>query len=847
MAEEKIGIRAGKGYTLETRFTLSRKYFLFRLILIIVIVEFLVMQAHSFLHFFIPPRFISMWWVNAFIDSIFILITLMPFLYVFFFSPLLKSLRAYKDLIEATEQSQIKYRSLFNLSADAIYVVDKDTLRIVDVNETACNMYGYTYAEWLELLATDVSAEPHETQRAIKEDIYKIPVRYHKKKDGTVFPLEMSASIFNLQGRQTLLITGRDISERKKAEELLRESSEMNEAILMSAMDGFFRTDAHGLLLQVNNTYCKMTGYSKEELLAMHIPELEAVETAEEAAAHMQKIIACGEDRFNTKHRRKDGSIFDLEASVQYKDIKGGQFIVFVHDITERKKNEEFLIKAKNDWEETFNSVTDAITIHDGDFNVLRVNKAAESFLGKQVQEIVPKKCYQVFHNRQSPVEGCPGAMALQTGKPQVCELFEPESGVYLEVSAYPRFDERKNIIGIIHLLKNISQRKDSERKLMMSELKYRTLTAISPMGIFRTDMKGDYLYVNLAWCGITGLRISEALGQGWCNSIHPDERLLVSEEWQAHVREKRLFTREYRLEKPDKTIVYVKAQTVLEINEEGEVVGYLGTLTDISEFKIIEAQLKHSFEKLKEAQAQLVQSTKIATLGQLAGGIAHELNNPLTGVLNNVQLIKMEMELKEDFSCQDFKELLDIVESSALRCKKIIRSFLDLAHVSKGELHAICLNALVEKVSVIISTEMQLGNINFNKDLQADLGNIQGDPQLLEEVILVLVSNAKWAVEKRFQSGEGGNLTIKTYQDQEAKNIFLAISDNGIGISQENISKLFSPFFTTKKVGEGTGLGLTLIQDILKKHNAEISVESLENVGTTFKIKFPYFKDERG
>ena len=632
----------------------------------------------------------------------------------------------------------------------------------------------------------------------------------------------------------------------QNAEELLRESSEINEAILMSAMDGFFRTDSRGFLQDVNDTYCKMIGYSKEELLKMHISDLEAFETAEEIAARTKKIITCGEDRFNANHRRKDGSTFPLEASIQYKDIKGGQLVVFVRDITERNKNEALLIKVRNDWEEMFNSVTDIITIQDSDFNILRVNKAAESFLGKRAQEIVSKKCHQIFHNRKNPIEECPGEAVLRTGKSQVCEFFDPESGVYLEISAYPRFDDKKNVFGIVHVVKNISERKDAERKLMTSESKYKALMAISPVGIFRAGMNGDYLYVNLAWCEITGLTIPQALGQGWCNSIYPDDRFLVSEEWRMSVQEKRVFNREYRLQKPDKTIAYVKAQSVLEINEDGEILGYIGTLTDVSEFKILEAQLRHSFDRLKEAQTQLVQSTKIATLGQLAGGIAHELNNPLTGVLNNVQLIKMEMEIKKDYNCQDFKELLEIVESSALRCKKIIRSFLDLAHVSKGELQSLCVNVLVEKVFVIISTEMQLVNIGLNKDLQVDLGNIQGDLQLLEEVLLVLVSNAKWAVEKRFQGAQGGNITIKTYQDRESKNVFMDISDNGIGISQENIGKLFNPFFTTKKIGEGTGLGLALIQDILKKHDAQITVESQVNAGTTFKVKFPCFKDER-
>ncbi|MBU2035244.1 MAG: GAF domain-containing protein [Candidatus Omnitrophica bacterium] len=243
---------------------------------------------------------------------------------------------------------------------------------------------------------------------------------------------------------------------------------------------------------------------------------------------------------------------------------------------------------------------------------------------------------------------------------------------------------------------------------------------------------------------------------------------------------------------------------------------------------------------KLEETQAQLIQSAKIASLGQLAGGIAHELNNPLTGVLNNVQLIKMEAGMKKEFNMENFKELLGIIEQSALRCRKIVQAFLNLSHTAKSEFEPLALNPLIEEVKVIIEHEMKLGNIVFQNDLRPDLVNIKADSQLLEEVILMLISNAKWAIEKKFQNKNGGIITIKTYQDPEAKSVIMSISDNGIGITQENIAKLFTSFFTTKKVGEGTGLGLALIQSIINKHKGDISVESQVNVGTTFKVKFP-------
>ncbi|MFH0739467.1 MAG: ATP-binding protein [Candidatus Omnitrophota bacterium] len=249
--------------------------------------------------------------------------------------------------------------------------------------------------------------------------------------------------------------------------------------------------------------------------------------------------------------------------------------------------------------------------------------------------------------------------------------------------------------------------------------------------------------------------------------------------------------------------------------------------------------ELKATYNKLKDVQSQLVQSSKMAVLGQLASGVAHEINNPLTGVLNNVQLIKMETEARKGSSISDFKELLDIVERSALRCKKITQSLLDFAHTSKGESLNISLNEIIKETLTIVEQELRLHNINFNKELQPDLPQIMGDPQLLQQAILDLINNAGWAIRKK--SKGGGTITIKTGHAPEAKIVKISVSDTGIGIPQVNIPRLFTPFFTTKDVGEGTGLGLALSYNIIKSHNGDIAVESQVGVGTTFTITLPY------
>lgn len=250
-------------------------------------------------------------------------------------------------------------------------------------------------------------------------------------------------------------------------------------------------------------------------------------------------------------------------------------------------------------------------------------------------------------------------------------------------------------------------------------------------------------------------------------------------------------------------------------------------------------AQLNASNKQLKQAQAQLVQSAKMASIGQLAGGVAHGINNPLTGVLNNVQLIKMEQEAKGELSAAELKDLLGVIEESALRCKKITQSLLNFSYASKGIVEPVSLNESIERVIELIGYEMNRHNIVIQKQFLPDLPKVAGDSQLLQQAIFDVVSNARWAIQEK-SGKEGGTITIKTEYEPKSKQVCISISDTGIGIAPENLQRIFEPFFTTKRVGEGTGLGLSIVYNIIKEHNGTIEVESKVNEGSTFRIKLP-------
>jgi len=253
----------------------------------------------------------------------------------------------------------------------------------------------------------------------------------------------------------------------------------------------------------------------------------------------------------------------------------------------------------------------------------------------------------------------------------------------------------------------------------------------------------------------------------------------------------------------------------------------------------VIMQEQEKSNEKLKTTQAQLIQSAKMASVGVLAGGVAHEINNPLTGVLNNVQLIRMMAGQKKDFDIDDFKELLAAIENSALRCKNITEVLLNFSHASKGLFKPLSLNEVIDKVFIFMEHELKLQNVSVRKELQPDLPQIQGDSQLLQQVIFDIVNNAQWAIQNN-PGDKTGTVILKTGYDPEKKIVSLFISDNGVGIPKENQDRIFEPFFTTKQVGEGTGLGLSIVYSIIEAHHGTIKVESEVGEGATFRISLP-------
>jgi two-component system, cell cycle sensor histidine kinase and response regulator CckA len=279
--------------------------------------------------------------------------TLVIFLILFSFIIALAIQNRRRAIAETTARlSEARYRVLIDQAPDAIVVYDVDQNRFVDVNTKAEDLFGCGRDE---LLNSDLSRFFPPDQPDKQELAANIHEYLARPLTRAALPFERN--ILNASGSKTLcevrlvrlpsekrrLIRASfiDITERKRSEEALRQSEERYRSILWIAMDGFCLTDKDGRFLKVNDAYCRMSGYSEEELKTMYISDVEALEAQEQIAAHIEAIIHIGRVRFESRHRHKDGHLFDVEASVTYRDSDGGQFATFIRDITERKKSEE--------------------------------------------------------------------------------------------------------------------------------------------------------------------------------------------------------------------------------------------------------------------------------------------------------------------------------------------------------------------------------------------------------------------------------------------------------------------------------------------------------------------------
>ena len=498
-----------------------------------------------------------------------------------------------------------------------------------------------------------------------------------------------------------------------------------------------------------------------------------------------------------------------------------------------------------------------------------------------------------------------------------------------------------------------------ANEELKRSERIFHTLAQVSPVGIFRTDAQGDFVYVNDRWCGISGIPMEKALGKNWADAIHSEERERVIRNWYGSVRENRPFNLEYQFHHlPDGSSTWVLGQATAEFGDAGEIGGYVGTITDITERKRAEEERmhlataieqtaeglivtnrdwviqyvnpavermtgyskseiigKHSrilksdkhdrvfYKNIRDTLArgevwaghlvnrrkdgtfydtevtsspvldsacniisyvsihrditrevrlerELRQAHKMEAIGTLAGGIAHDFNNILMAIIGYTEMALY----KTPEGTTPVRRDLEQVLKAGYRARDLVNQILTFSHQSDQERKVIDIVPPVKEALKLLRSSLP-STIEIRQDIviPPEKGVILADPTQIHQVLMNLCTNAAHAMRDKggilsvsLSSVEADAYLVSRYPDLKlGPYVRLTVGDSGHGVDPSLLERIFDPYFTTKGPGEGTGMGLAVVQGIVKRHGGMITVHSEIGKGTTFHALFPRIEQE--
>jgi PAS domain S-box-containing protein len=517
-------------------------------------------------------------------------------------------------------------------------------------------------------------------------------------------------------------------------------------------------------------------------------------------------------------------------------------FVMNVRDVTERKRAEQELYNLNQFCESIIDDANIWIDVLDTHANVVIWNKAAEKISGYSREEAAGhNKIWTWLYPDDSYRKEIVAKARAIIEKGEVIEGFETsircKDGERKIISWNSRnlLNETKEVIGSIAVGSDVSERRRAEEKLRESEEQLRAIFETAQDSIFIKDLSLRYIRVNPATKHLFGIPAAKLIGSS-DEDIFGKEAARRIRKIDSRVLEGKIMEDEQaRLIRGVSTVVHI-IKTPLYDNK-GKISGMCGIARDITERSKAEKELRDAYHKLKEAQQQLIQSGKMMAMGQLAAGISHEINQPLTGIKGFAQAVLTELDVNSPIR----EDIQKIVKQSD-RIDRIISNVRLFAHKSKFKMEELDINKPIEDSLMLLSEQLRVHNIRLNKSLTPELPKIKADPNQLQQVFVNLITNARDAIDS-LKSPGGGELLVKSSLSQDQKNIEVIFQDTGRGILKENLKNIFNPFFTTKSPYAGTGLGLSIVHRIIESHKGNIEVASKQGKGTMFRIILPAIK----
>jgi PAS domain S-box-containing protein len=483
-------------------------------------------------------------------------------------------------------------------------------------------------------------------------------------------------------------------------------------------------------------------------------------------------------------------------------------------EISERKQAEEALQPEKNKLQSLIDAMEDGLSIQDKDYNIIYQGKLQRRISGAHLGE----KCYRVYEGEEKVCDGCPVEKAFRDGKSHTAErrvVLPSGEVIFWENTANPVRDAEGKIVSCLEVTRNITERKQAEEEL---KLRAQVLDGATD-SIFLHDFDGNFIYVNEAACRTHGYSREEFMKMKLHQVIALGRVSRLDSDFQEMLEKGQVIFESAHLRKDGSIMpAEVHGRTI----ESGERKLLLTVVRDITERKRAE-------EKEKQMRQELYLAQRLASVGELAAGVAHEINNPLTGVL------RFSQRLMRKSTDEALSRDLEIIHSEARRAAEVVQNLLTFARRRQPKKEYSNINDIMQKTLELRSYALQTGNIEVVTALAPGLPRIMVDFPQMQEVFLNIILNAEQAMSEAHGRGK---LIIKTREIKDYVRISLA--DDGPGISPKNLDKVFDPFFTTREGKGGTGLGLSACHGIVTEHGGRIYARSKAGKGATFFVELP-------
>ncbi|MGA7578084.1 MAG: PAS domain S-box protein [Desulfobaccales bacterium] len=746
--------------------------------------------------------------------------------------------------------------NLWDSSADSIGVADTKG-RIIKWNAASEEIFGYSMADLKGMHFSELYEDPGELEKMLarlRRDgfIRKYEINM-KKKDGTVAPFNLSINLlYDRQHKVTgSLCIARDrsdtrralndlqtlnkrlekeIIERKKMEGALCETRETLRALINAIPESIFLIDAGGVIFAANATLAKRLGKGLDELIGTKVSELLPAELVERSRTYLAEAIRTG--RMVHFEDMRDGRFLDISISpIMNGGGKVSKLAVFSLDITERKRAEETLRKSEQRYRLLVNQIPAVLFKGYADGSIDFFDRKVEDLTGYPKEDfdsrtlkwtdLVVREDQKDWKNKFLE--------ALRTNRSFMREYrIRRKDGTlrWLEGRAQILCDEAGRIGYVSGVLFDITEQRRTEEALRESEEKYRGLIETTSTGYVIVDAADKVLDANPEYVRLTGHHdLKEILGRSvidWTAEQDRWKNAAAQEQCQKTGVIKHL---ELTYVGGDGRSLPVEINATAIRTSEG--VKRIALVRDISDRKRIE-------NERAKLEAQLVQAQKMEAIGTLAGGIAHDFNNILTAILGNIGLGMLDQDMGDQG-----RQRLAAAEKACQQAQRLARQLLTFAKGGAPIKELVSLENLVAETASLACRGSQVRcEYAFGKDLMA----IFGDPGQICQVFQNLIINAIQAMPQggtieitgeNIKVGKDGRLPL-----QAGNYVKVSIKDQGIGIPEKNLQKIFDPYFTTKQ--QGSGLGLATAYSVVKNHHGHISAESGLAEGSTFQVYLP-------